>query len=218
MKFEDKENPGTLVLLKCIDVIKVFAGKNSTFLLNEDIFYNKKLYKKLRTTQIYEIQQTYNRLVEASKCYNPEVPIVIGISNIQNLGTILKSIVNSIYYDNLRNKNLRQLLINLLVPPSERFEINEYNEKSIINCYRRMFFGLIADEAVAKFTEFILQENNYKLFKSCNSQLITKIKDDVIKALNAKYNDTEFSVYEMKKAVLFLSNYEKLLKKWKILD
>jgi hypothetical protein len=215
------EQPGIMVLVKCIEVIYKYLGEQPKRNLLEKLSLScKKLYIKNSSNQIVNFEKFAKEkevLVEKLKgeSYNK-----FTINLLYEHVEIIKKLVFflSSKYKSMKSKKLEQLLMNLLIPVDNRCELNEFNGTQVIEHYSKVFVSYMIDEEVLKcFKKFVEAGNNlhylltneyFKSFADKNKEInfLEKFKEknkkinvshiEIIKILSPNFN---FAITRRKK-------------------
>jgi hypothetical protein len=195
------------VILKSVQVLSSFLGdKDDTFMTmigNK----NKKLYSKMRIIQLAEWKKDLDSFREIYTHLNineiTEEAIVSTKSN--TIIQQIKSEINQLlikFKNKLGNKEITEILVNVLIPKEKWIELNSANLSKLICFYYNIFEQTFSIE---NFEKFLLMNDNYSKYIKYFSSKLQGYYNELL--FNSKYKRRD--IY---KALIFKSKYEELFK------
>jgi hypothetical protein len=215
--FTDKEQPGVLVMTRCLEPIYKFVGSNSKDLWKDFGFTCKKFHSKIIATKIIELENTLNAMKQIpqfnlNKFQDDFLTKLVNSEKIKKVIRLLQNKNSSLPHEQVTN-----LLIYLMVPVRVHFEINEFNQDDVIKHYCNIYFRQSDQELTKSFAQFIMKGVNYKNFIKSDDKELELLKG-ACKRIITKLDEKEFldqTVYDVLKAKIFLPNYERILESYK---
>lgn len=198
------------VILKSVQILSGFLGEKDEAFMSMIGIKNKKLYSKMRVIQLAEwnknlvlFREIWAHLLKSELSSSIELVIVSTRSDtiIQQIKSEMNQLLIKLK-NKLGNKDITEILVNVLIPKEKWIELNSANLNKLISFYYNIFEQTFSIE---NFEKFILMNENYLKYIKYFSPKLQSYYNEIL--LNSKYKRRE--IY---KALYFKSNYEDLFR------